>query len=609
MTQKMERHIALAELHEDIPEENYEAFFNEARLTSSLRHPNIVTVYDYGFNQSHLPYFTMELKVGENLGDILENRLLERADLLDIFIKVCDAIAYSHSQGIIHLDLKPANIQVGKYGEVQVCDWGLSRRLGGVATGEGISGTPGYMAPEQTIKGKQLDIRTDVYALGSILYSLLTGERPIPGGLNTVLNATLHSDILPPSERCPDKNIPQSLDAVVNKAMSWSKDERYQSVEAFKNEVTQYLLGHSTNAEEAGFFRELSLFVKRNRQTCLVASGLILTLILLTIVFIVEIKKSQTETENAFRQLTEAHEDLQESRKQEEKLFKEKENTFKMYIQAAEERKLFSTKLVGQELNHAHELMIFPLYFGSPMKNLEKSRKILESHQTKNKFHKQVKDLLVLNLFISQNFSELDNYSSIKYAPLLEIAKKYKDNERSTTFDLLLDKDFLLLLEDLNALIESNELIKREVMERLICFALDKKGMNFIHGKMVRELILSWNPGWNPENFSHKKSDGYVRIKGEQLKKLKGRDLYSSGLSFLRLLYIKELDISESGLNSLSQLEGIKADTLDIRKTKIPNFHPHSVCKNINTLILNKGQIKADSNSRPPKGLKLVYRD
>jgi hypothetical protein len=121
--------------------------------------------------------------------------------------------------------------------------------------------------------------------LGGILYSILTNHAPIAGGLNTVLDATRNDAIAPPSQRCPDAGVPESLDAVVNKALAGQKEDRYQSVEAFKNEVEKYLEGRATLAENAGIIKELSLLIKRNKQVCMLSFAAVATLALATAVF------------------------------------------------------------------------------------------------------------------------------------------------------------------------------------------------------------------------------------------------------------------------------------------------------------------------------------
>ncbi|MCM8531607.1 MAG: serine/threonine protein kinase, partial [Lentisphaeraceae bacterium] len=173
---KTNRNIALAKLQVNKDKTQFEAFIREARLTAKLEHPNIINVYDVGLDEKENPYFTMELKSGDNLQDILSKlsagdktyiECYPLEDLLQIFVKVCDAISYAHAQKIIHLDLKPDNVQVGAYGEVVVCDWGIckiydkefdteefnniefdSDLMNSVTLHGDIKGTPGFMAPE-----------------------------------------------------------------------------------------------------------------------------------------------------------------------------------------------------------------------------------------------------------------------------------------------------------------------------------------------------------------------------------------------------------------------------------------------------------------------------
>ena len=605
---KMQRHIALAELHEGIPEEDYDAFFEEASLTASLRHPNIVTVYDYGFNEAYLPYFTMELKVGDTLADVIVGQQKSLSERLVILGKVCDAIAYAHSQGIVHLDLKPANIQVGQYGEVQVCDWGLSRRMGDLETTKGLKGTPGYMAPEQTVEGAALDTRADIYALGGILYSILTNHAPIAGGLNTVLDATRNDAVVAPSERCPDTDIPESLEAVVNKALAAQKDDRYQSVADFKNEVENYLQGRSTQAENAGIIKELSLLIKRNKQVCTLSFAAVAILVLAAAIFIVALQNSKAETEIALNKLQEAHTQMQALRRQEKALFEQKEDAFEMYKAAVEERQLFAAQLVDEQLNHAHELMVYPLYFGSPKENLDTAYKILISHHNSQKPRQDVEDLIVVNLFLSQRYSLLRNFTSKKYQALIRIANDHNDLARSAGPGVLSDKDLLSVLQALNALPAKQQKIKQAVMERVLCYSLDARGAKHLHGQIVSELLQCWNTEWDATySFSHKTSPNSLTISGRALTRLRGVGSHSSGLSFLRLLPVDILDLRGSGIDSLSHIEGLSVKRLDIRDTVIDNLHPHGTTARIETVILNTGQL--DESLKVPRSVQVVYED
>lgn len=302
---RCKRDVAMATLHDDAPLELCDPLIHEAWLTAQLDHPNIITIHDVGVDSRNRPYFTMDLKSGDSLGHLIEE--LHAGDaaardrypfesLLQMFVKVCDAVAYAHSIQILHLDLKPANIQVGEYGEVLVCDWGLGRMQkqdGGIALerlllnsdllssdtlfGE-VRGTPGYMAPEQMQQERNRDSRTDIYQLGCILYSLLTLRRPLEGDLNDSLEKLVLGDITPPRKRAPERNIPARLEAVVLKAMTIDPADRYQTVELLSEEVRRYLTGFATEAEQAGVFTQLGLLYRRNKRLCLtvLCSGLLL---------------------------------------------------------------------------------------------------------------------------------------------------------------------------------------------------------------------------------------------------------------------------------------------------------------------------------------------
>ena len=187
-------------------------FIREARITAQIDHPNVIPVHRLGVFDDAGAYFTMKRVEGVTLSQILREmregsverrRRYSRSRLLEIFISVCNGVAFAHSKGIIHRDLKPANIMVGDYGEVFIVDWGLalyreendnSRARRKIELGElpdstvqpaetdgdrnKLSGTPAYMAPEQlTGREETLDEQTDVYALGAILYSILTWAR------------------------------------------------------------------------------------------------------------------------------------------------------------------------------------------------------------------------------------------------------------------------------------------------------------------------------------------------------------------------------------------------------------------------------------------------
>ena len=250
-------------------------FLREARITSQLAHPNIPPVHDLGRTSDGELYFVMKWIEGHSLAEVLceisalgESALAaERPVLLRSMVRVCEALAFAHSRGVIHRDLKPANIMLGEFGEVLVMDWGLARlaeeadiessRSGLVAqvdpleTQEGhVLGTPAYMPPEQA-EGKvgRIDERSDIYSLGAVLYTLLTGEPPFWGpSSRATLVQVVEGNLVGPQERAPGAAIPAALDAIIRKAMAREPDDRYSCVEELQADLEAHLLGRRGRA-------------------------------------------------------------------------------------------------------------------------------------------------------------------------------------------------------------------------------------------------------------------------------------------------------------------------------------------------------------------------
>ena len=298
---KTEREVAMAcpKSHSEIQIRN---FSREALLTASMEHPNIIPVHDLGQNESGLPYFTMKLMKGKNLSHALKKdySLFKR---LEIFNDVCEGLAYAHSKGIIHLDIKPANIQIGEFGEVLICDWGLAKILFSEIEGENIDsqhlfndgtlhgyikGTPGFMAPEQAMPDDNIrDQRTDIYALGGLLYFLLTGKAPIDGkDINEILLKTQKGEL---NSFSSGVSISPALQAVIHKALAPNQDDRYQSIKQMQNEIDSFTKGFATVAENASFVRLCVLFINRHKTSSLFLG----VLILLSIIFVYRLNESE----------------------------------------------------------------------------------------------------------------------------------------------------------------------------------------------------------------------------------------------------------------------------------------------------------------------------
>jgi hypothetical protein len=176
-----------------------ERFFAEARITAKLTHPSIVPVHAMGRLADGRPYYTMKLIKGDTLADLLKagpNVTSRRMEFLQVFVRVCQALAFAHKEGVIHLDLKPSNVMVGEHGEVQVMDWGLAKDLAESDDQPGVAGTWPYMSREQA-NGRidEVDRRADVFGLGAMLCAILTGQPPYVGSMEDVKRQARKADL------------------------------------------------------------------------------------------------------------------------------------------------------------------------------------------------------------------------------------------------------------------------------------------------------------------------------------------------------------------------------------------------------------------------------
>jgi eukaryotic-like serine/threonine-protein kinase len=227
------RIVALKMLSAEVgaEEELHQRFQREAEAIGRLNHPNVVTVYDLGQHEGQL-YMAMELLEGEDLRSLIESRAeVPLADRVRILVQICEGLGYAHSRGVVHRDVKPANIHVSASGKVKLLDFGLAR----VAARETITrrgvilGTPDYMAPEQAM-GKGVDRRTDIFSAGAVFYEFLTLEKPFRGKtLHAVLYQIIQEEPDPLLTMNPE--IPVRLAAVVHGMLRKDPDARYASME------------------------------------------------------------------------------------------------------------------------------------------------------------------------------------------------------------------------------------------------------------------------------------------------------------------------------------------------------------------------------------------
>jgi serine/threonine-protein kinase len=311
---ELNRDVALKEIRAQFADDpHYRSRFEfEAEVTGGLEHPGIVPVYGLGHTPDGRPFYAMRFIKGESLKEAVRrfHEAERRADrgrgrstlalreLLGRFMDVCDAMAYAHSRGVLHRDLKPGNIMLGKYGETLVVDWGLAKALDRgepevaversemplkPSSGDALEptmagsavGTPGYMSPEQA-SGRvgELGVRSDVYGLGATLYHILTGHAPCEAeDRGAVYRKVIAGEV--PRPRSLNPRIPRALEAVCLKAIAYEPANRYESAEALKADLERWLADEPVQAYPEPWPARAARRVRRHRSPVAAAVALV----------------------------------------------------------------------------------------------------------------------------------------------------------------------------------------------------------------------------------------------------------------------------------------------------------------------------------------------
>ena len=296
-------------------------FLQEARVTGQLEHPSIIPVYELGYRANGDLYYTMKMVRGKSLQDAVKSAkgIEERLPLLTNFLDLCFAISYAHSCGVIHRDLKPMNVMLGEFGETVVIDWGISKVRGEMdihekelkntirkmtvgdaeATAKTLYGqtigSPYYMPPEQAAgHTRDVDERSDVYALGAVLYSILSGSAPYSG--SSVKEFMQKISSFPPKPlKEVEPRVPAELAAVCARAMAYESKDRYQSVKELTEEVQNYLSGGLVSAYEYRFSELAKRFVKKHRKVLTAAAAGAISLALFGVWSFINITREKNE--------------------------------------------------------------------------------------------------------------------------------------------------------------------------------------------------------------------------------------------------------------------------------------------------------------------------
>ena len=589
------REVAFAKLKDESSSSQMDNFLREARINALLQHPNIVPVYDIGINEDE-PFFCMKFIAGQTLAEIISKlrsdnpettKEFTQASLIDIFLKICDAISYAHSHGILHLDLKPENIRIDSFGDVQVCDWGLARVIDGMddmhdqfgsleqyslnqsdmenMTINGfLKGTPGYMAPEQAGGSKlRKGPCTDIYALGVILYSLLCYQKPFEGDLKTVIKKTQEGDFETPSKI--KKDVPEALESICLKAMEALPENRYQSVEELHKDILSYRNGYLTSAEESSVWKVVSLFIKRNKAISFIITAGLLFILSLSLFYIDSLKKERDIAKEA---LTLA---------QEEK----------------EKRQYLSDLGVDFFIKQAKQMVVFHSF-----KEAENVISQIPESEFTEEQKAQVNDLFGQVAFYRQEYnkaSELFKNTKDRHNKfLLKMAQKYAQIKPSDQVFLKGD-DFVKLLDELEAF---------DVLHAWRSYEHEMRNFKdiFEHIKAVEKMIHVKNNGLGKINIKLTENKGkyYLdlsnnpemqSVTGLRFMPLSGINFSNCGIKNVQMAHLKNLPLEELNLSGcgftnyhfLKHYKQIKRITVNAEEAKHPSLLKYS--KNLQVII------------------------
>jgi serine/threonine-protein kinase len=347
LDEELHREVALKEMQDRYAADpaSRARFLLEAEVTGRLEHPGVVPVYGLGISADGRPYYAMRFIRGDSLQQAIQafhqreasardpgERTLALRALLGRFVAVCNAVAYAHSRGVLHRDLKPGNIMLGPYGETLVVDWGLAKP-GGLADQDGPNreeslqpsaggsseptqagaalGTPGYMSPEQAAGNlKEMGPASDVYSLGSTLYHLLTGKAPFAGkDVLEVLSRVEAGDFLPP--RQVHAPVPPALEAVCLKAMALRPSDRYASPRALAEDIEHWLADEPVSPYSEPLAVRLGRWGRRHRAVVSGAAALLLTALAALAAGLVAVDHERQRTATANAELARLNTDLE----------------------------------------------------------------------------------------------------------------------------------------------------------------------------------------------------------------------------------------------------------------------------------------------------------
>ncbi len=594
------REVALARLRPEAPADLIDPFIHEAWLTARLDHPGIVNIHDLAIDADGKPFFTMDLKRGQSLRALIRKLRNEDPETvaafpiearLEIFIKVTDAVAYAHSCNVIHLDLKPSNIQIGPFGEVLVFDWGLAKVLGmedplevdrmlfhpdffaSTTPGGKLTGTPGYMAPEQIKEAPDIDFRADVFGLGCVLYHLLSLCEPFPGDSDIVLKNTLNGKVLPPHERKDGAAVPRGLSEVVMKAMARDPENRYKSALELGNEVRRYLQGFAPDAEHAGLMRQIYLLIARNKRFSLTVFIAMMALLIGTTVSFLALAERERLAVQAQRQA---------------------ERNLELYQSGLMEIDALSGRVVD------NLVQIVRQYQFQRMPN--SARTLLTSALEQRPNDARLLNALAEQEAISHRFNSAINIleslpAELRFLELYDFARQARARKPVDAGWLRVD-DFVDLLYELS---EGETWAGRSSFATRLVL-IDQPSRTEMHDRaqIIEALLHVLNPEWIDGWYIYDKSANSLKLGGRGLLRI------SNNSSVIQGLNLRELDVSHSMVRSISREAGSSIEVLRINDTPIMQRFVLERLPYLQRLYLSEKQLPILDGARLPDGAEII---
>jgi len=549
--EKSKRYVAVASLRTDLPVDYYDQLIHEAWLTSSLNHPNIIKIYETAISAEGAPYFVMDLKGNTTLQDYTQCQ--PREELIAAYLKICDAIAYAHSMGIIHLDLKPANIQCDHYGEVLVCDWGLAKvsqdreksypELGHLLQAQHltlfgqIKGSIGFMAPEQAESNGSKDQRTDIFALGCILYYIVTGKRPFQQIED--MEISKHGGGNYKFEEL--RTIPKSLAAIIVKATKYKPENRYQSVESLQKDLLLYTAGHATKAERANVIRKSKLFIIRHSKFITVSA---LSFSLVCALSIVAFKRQQLIKESE-TQVDILHEDI-ENMNYQNRLFEDF---------ALDSEILYSKLdvLLDEFIRSSGELEE-PIRAHSELDILVEKTLQIDPHNLKARQSQ-----------FRSNLGKMNFAAVLKEKPIPRIRKEFYDYA-SLCPNYAFSRDNRPTIQEMVNFVQAAETIPNintRLMSQIIQYDVATRQDMSQYGNVVIAVLKLLN--MSTQDFSAQMDTKYETMLIKSSKHIR-LELIHKLRSPMKYLPLRNLVISGSGSIFLNDLDSLEISTLDLRE-------------------------------------------